>query len=94
MHREQSVKAVRCTVTGRVQGVWFRGTTQKKAAELGVTGWARNEVDGTVTVLACGDDAAVDALVEWLHRGPRLAKVDSIDIEPADESPPSSFEVR
>jgi acylphosphatase len=89
------MKAVRCLVSGRVQGVWFRGTTQKQAQQLGVTGHARNLEDGRVEVIACGDAAAVDQLVAWLHRGPTLARVDAVDVAAAEiTDPPPSFSVR
>ena len=89
------MKAVRCRITGRVQGVWFRGSTQTEARRLGVTGWAANRDDGSVEVLAHGDDAAIDELVEWLRRGPRLARVDAVHVEPSDPAaPPPSFDVR
>lgn len=86
------MKAVRCLVSGRVQGVWFRGNTQKQANKLEVTGHARNLEDGRVEVLACGDDAAVDQLVAWLHRGPTLARVDAVDVTAAEiTDPPTAF---
>lgn len=86
------MKAVRCLVSGRVQGVWFRGTTQTQATRLGVTGHARNLEDGRVEVLAFGDDAAVDQLVAWLHRGPTLARVEHVDITVIDAAePPPAF---
>ncbi len=88
-----AMNRVLCRITGRVQGVWFRGSTQDRAVALGVTGWARNEPDGSVTVFACGDYDAVDRLVAWLHDGPRLARVDTVEVEDSDETPPTSFEV-
>ncbi|MEX0900382.1 MAG: acylphosphatase [Gammaproteobacteria bacterium] len=89
------MRTVRCIVTGRVQGVWFRGSTQKEAQRFGVTGWALNRDDGSVEVVAHGDDAAVNALVAWLHKGPRLARVDAVQVEPAEtKSPLTTFEVR
>lgn len=72
--------ARRCIVTGRVQGVFFRASTARKAAELGVAGTARNLPDGTVEVLACGSDQAVADLCEWLHEGPPAARVDDVEI--------------
>jgi acylphosphatase len=87
------MKCVSCRVTGRVQGVWFRGSTQKQAQALGITGYARNMPDGSVAVLACGDEAAIDSLVEWLHRGPTLARVTGVEVEPVDTEPPASFTV-
>lgn len=85
------MKSVLCLVSGRVQGVWFRGNTQKKANQLGVTGHARNLDDGRVEVLACGESAAVDQLVAWLHRGPALARVDAVEVSEADAEAPPAF---
>ena len=66
----------RCWVSGRVQGVYFRGATQRKATELGLTGYARNLPDGRVEVLVCGEAAKIQALCEWLWEGPPLAEVE------------------
>jgi acylphosphatase len=66
---------VRCLVSGLVQGVFYRASARQKARELGVTGWARNLPDGRVEVLACGEQAAVEALCAWLRQGPSAAKV-------------------
>jgi acylphosphatase len=68
-------------VGGRVQGVYYRATVAGRARELGVRGYARNTPDGRVEVLACGDDAAVEALVEWLWIGSSASKVTSVQIE-------------
>ncbi len=87
------MKSVLCIVSGRVQGVWYRGSAQEQARKLGVTGHARNLSDGTVEVLACGDDAAVDALIAWLHKGPMLARVRSVQVTPCDAPSPSDFSV-
>ena len=70
----------RAFVEGRVQGVWFRGSTQEKARELGIVGWAKNLPDGRVEVLMSGSEAAVAALEQWLHKGPPLARVDNVAI--------------
>ena len=61
---------MRATVSGAVQGVSFRAETVRRAAELGLLGWVRNEDDGTVRVHAEGPPAAVAALLEFLERGP------------------------
>ncbi|KEI72435.1 acylphosphatase [Endozoicomonas elysicola] len=74
----------RAFVEGRVQGVWFRGSTQERARRLGISGWARNLPDGRVEVLMCGPLDAVEKLELWLHKGPPLAKVLNITI--AEES--------
>ncbi|WBA80172.1 acylphosphatase [Endozoicomonas sp. GU-1] len=70
----------RAFVEGRVQGVWFRGSTQERARRLGIGGWARNLPDGRVEVLMCGSEEAVARLEEWLHKGPPLARVVNIAI--------------
>jgi acylphosphatase len=67
-------------VRGRVQGVGFRASTADQARRLGVVGWVRNQLDGTVEVEAAGDDAQVDALLAWLKRGPPSARVTGMDI--------------
>ena len=82
-----------CRVRGRVQGVWFRGSTERQARRLGVTGHALNRPDGSVEVLACGDEAAVAALREWLWVGPPAARVESVDCEPVDREPPAGFRI-
>lgn len=73
----------RCWVSGRVQGVSFRANTARQAHALGIRGYARNLPDGRVEVLACGPGEALEKLIEWLHRGPLLARVDSVQVEEA-----------
>lgn len=68
----------RALVEGRVQGVWFRGSTQQQARRLGIGGWVRNLPDGRVEVLMSGDDVSVSELEQWLHQGPPLAKVTGV----------------
>ena len=69
---------IHCFVSGKVQGVWFRMSTQNRAKELGLTGWARNLPDGRVEVIACGECDKVGQLYEWLKYGPELAEVTDI----------------
>lgn len=84
----------RFTVTGRVQGVFFRDSTRRKAKALGLTGYARNRPDGSVEVLACGPVESLDKLGEWLHDGPRMAAVDGVQATPLDDvDPPADFSV-
>ncbi len=77
----------RCVVSGRVQGVWFRAATQQQARRLGLTGSAVNLPDGRVTVLACGEPQALDALQAWLWEGPELARVTGVACEDVDTVP-------
>jgi acylphosphatase len=73
--------ARRVHVRGRVQGVWFRASTAERAIALGLRGRAENRPDGSVLVHAAGDPEALARLVEWLHRGPPMAQVESVEIE-------------
>jgi len=69
---------VRLIIEGRVQGVWFRDSTCRKAKELGVYGWVKNRPDGNVEVLAEGSEENVAQLVTWCHKGPPHAMVISV----------------
>jgi acylphosphatase len=68
-------------ITGRVQGVGFRNFTQMRARQLGVTGWVRNEQDGSVRLEAEGPRAALDDLLEAVHDGPRTARVEGVEAD-------------
>lgn len=74
--------ARRCWVAGRVQGVFYRASTARRALELGVTGHARNLPDGRVEVLACGTSTAVQALCDWLWQGSPASHVVAVEVEP------------
>jgi len=67
-------------VSGRVQGVWFRGSTEAEARVAGVCGWVRNLADGRVEAVFEGPAPAVDALVAFCRRGPRHARVEGIEV--------------
>ena len=69
----------RILVSGRVQGVFYRASAAREAERLGVSGYARNLADGRVEVLAAGDAQQVAALIAWLGKGPRLARVQSLE---------------
>ncbi|KTD32878.1 acylphosphatase [Legionella nautarum] len=66
---------MRCYVSGKVQGVWFRASAKEQANHLGVNGWARNLADGRVEVFACGDEGQLQLFYDWLKQGPALANV-------------------
>ena len=68
-------------VSGLVQGVWFRASTQDKAKELEVTGWVRNLPDGRVEGTAYGSQEALRELQEWLKKGPMGARVEQVVVE-------------
>jgi acylphosphatase len=66
-------------VTGRVQGVGFRDALRAEALRLGVTGWVRNRVDGTVEAVLQGDDETIARVIAWARRGPPLARVTALE---------------
>ncbi|MGK0168960.1 MAG: acylphosphatase [Gammaproteobacteria bacterium] len=72
-------EGARFIVSGRVQGVGFRASTQKMAHKMGVGGTVRNLPDGRVEVLAYGTQACLSALADWLQVGPRFARVDALE---------------
>jgi acylphosphatase len=68
-------------VTGRVQGVWFRQSTKNTADQYGVTGWCRNNPDGSVEAIFEGEESAVKSAVSWCETGPEFAHVDNLQVE-------------
>ena len=86
--------AVELHVTGRVQGVAYRACTQQEAERLGVTGWVRNEPDGSVVVHVEGEPDAVDALVAWCRRGPSGSRVRDVAVRHAAVAGHRGFEIR
>lgn len=71
----------RVRVTGRVQGVYYRQSTVEMANGLGLTGWVRNQPDGSVEALFEGEKTAVDRAIAWCHHGPPRAAVDEVAVE-------------
>jgi acylphosphatase len=78
------VLQARLTITGRVQGVGYRHWAMTTGRRLGLTGWVRNRTDGSVEALIVGEDAAIGAMIDACRRGPAMAHVDTVDIEPVD----------
>ncbi|MEW6183731.1 MAG: acylphosphatase [Bacillota bacterium] len=70
---------MRVIITGRVQGVYFRGHTREKALEEGVAGWIRNLADGSVEAVLEGEENAVEAVVDWCRKGPPSARVKRVE---------------
>jgi acylphosphatase len=81
-------------VRGRVQGVFFRDTTRRRAESAGLAGWVSNRPDGAVEAVFEGDPPAVDELVEFCRHGPSRAEVDSIDVIDQEPEGLSGFEIR
>lgn len=69
--------------SGRVQGVWFRGFVREQAQRFGLQGWAKNLTDGRVEILLCGEADQIAEALKQLHIGPRLARVDELDMRSA-----------
>ncbi|RUM27600.1 acylphosphatase [Rhizobium vallis] len=74
-------EAVQVRISGRVQGVGFRMWTRNEAARLGLTGWVRNEEDGSVAALIAGSDTAISTMIERLRRGPAGSSVSGVQTE-------------
>lgn len=86
--------ARRVVVHGDVQGVFFRGSCRDEAESRGVAGWARNELDGTVSAYFEGPPEAVEAMVTWAGHGPLHAHVERVDVHEVEPDGLSRFEVR
>lgn len=84
----------RVVVHGFVQGVFFRDSVRRHALTAGVTGWVRNNRDGTVEAVFEGEDAAVERLVGFCRDGPRGARVDRVEVEIEEPEGLQAFLVR
>ena len=81
-------------VSGRVQGVFFRGDARDRARSLGVSGWVTNRRDGTVEAVFEGHRDAVESMVAWCRRGPAGASVDDVQVAWEDPRSEDGFAVR
>jgi len=77
-----TARAVRVLISGRVQGVWYRGWTCDQAEALGLDGWVRNRDDGRVEAVFAGEAAAVEDMLKACREGPPLAQVTEVTSEP------------
>jgi acylphosphatase len=88
-------KCVRCVVSGKVQGVYFRIFTLEEAEHLNLSGWVRNLPSGEVEALICGPVEAVDQMLEWLATGSPHSRVDHVAVkEVASSGPLEGFSIR
>lgn len=88
-------KTTHVKVEGRVQGVFFRDYTQRKALEYNLTGWVRNCADGSVETLLCGSEQSIQAMIDWLHEGSPLSNVTKVTVSSIEAKEAfSTFEVR
>jgi acylphosphatase len=74
-----ALKQLQLVIRGRVQGVYFRASTQREAKRLGLCGWVKNRGDGSVEVLAEGEEASIRELFGWAQKGPSAARVERVD---------------
>lgn len=80
------MKHLNLTIRGKVQGVFFRVSTQEKADELGISGFVRNEPDGSVYIEAEGNEEMLQLFTAWCQQGPRFARVDEVIVVESDVS--------
>lgn len=86
---------VHLEIYGRVQGVFYRANTERQAKRLGLTGWVRNRLDGSVEAVAEGETDAVETLIAWCRQGPPRSQVDRLEIEKNDPTGEfKDFEIR
>ncbi len=83
------MKTVKIRIRGKVQGVAYRAYARRKAESLQLSGWIRNQPDGSVYAEVEGPDEAVDAFIAWAHRGSPFAEVKEVVVEPL---PPQGFQ--
>jgi acylphosphatase len=82
---------IRVRITGRVQGVWYRGWTVDQARRLGLSGWVRNRRDGSVEAVFAGPEPAVSAMLELCRQGPPAALVRDVAEQIETEPVPAGF---
>lgn len=86
--------ARRLLIRGRVQGVSFRANAQAEAERLGLSGWVRNRMDGSVEALVSGPQQTVEQFMAWARKGPRAARVDEVEFAEVEPPEPGPFSVR
>jgi acylphosphatase len=87
-------RAVHLIISGIVQGVFFRQSTQQKAHELSICGWVRNCEDGTVEIEAEGEEDLLRVFMQWCHRGPQRAAVKNVEVKESVVKGSVGFEIK
>ncbi len=89
------MKTIHLVVSGRVQGVYFRAFTKKRATKFGITGFVCNKENGDVEIVAQADQESLDNFINWCREGPLMAKVENVTIKELSTSEIfSNFEIR
>ena len=88
------MKCVHLIISGRVQGVFFRDNTRRKAKELGLTGYAKNLPDGNVEVVAEGNEDKINELIKFMKKSPGIASVTGIQIKHKEPENFKNFEIK
>ena len=88
------MKRLSILVSGKVQGVFYRASTEKKAREIGLTGFVRNEANGDVYIEAQGSEADLNTFAEWCWIGPERAKVISVNLSEKEVLPEENFRIQ
>ncbi len=88
------MKCANLTVSGKVQGVFFRENTSRKAVELGLTGYVKNLEDGNVEVVAQGDENKINEIIEFIKNNPGHSKVKEVEIKYKEMEKLDGFEVK
>jgi acylphosphatase len=87
----KDVKSVRVRISGRVQGVWYRGWVVREATRLRLNGWVRNRADGSVEAVFHGASESIDNIAQKCWEGPSGAHIKTIDIAEETEVPDDGF---
>ena len=88
------LQTISITVSGKVQGVYYRQSTKETAITLGITGQVKNLTNGSVYIIASGTKEQLDYLVEWCHQGPPKAQVTNLEVEKLPSQPFGKFSIQ
>jgi acylphosphatase len=88
------LKTVSIIVSGRVQGVFYRQSAKEKAVASGITGEVQNRPDGTVHIIATGEEKMLDQFILWCHTGPARASVTDVSVTTLDRQEFEKFTIK
>ena len=93
LQKTKNMKCLKIKISGKVQGVWFRASTQRKARELGIKGIVKNLSSGEVYVEAEGSEEKLETFIKWCHQGSELSRVDQIEISEIENQNFEDFKI-